>query len=129
MTAVHKRANYQRARIDRALPYQVALPDEFCCMENYTVIAEFCRRFDPAPEHRSITAIWPDGTQKKMRLHCFASRADAEVFAAHFEGEHFDPVRDRGKGERRDAWRRTGSWVNVDHFGPLKLPRFFRDNP
>lgn len=28
--------------IDRAYPYQVALPDDICCMHNLTLIMEFC---------------------------------------------------------------------------------------
>lgn len=98
-------------------------------MENYDALARFCRRFAYTVEHKHVTSIWPDDTRVKMRLHCFASAADAEEFAAHFEGEHFDPVRDRGKGKDRNAWRRTGPPEAKEQYGPLRMPKFFQDHP
>ena len=37
-----------------------------------------------------------------------ATWADAEEFANHLEGEHFNPRKDRGKGKDRGVWRRSG---------------------
>ena len=67
------------ARIDKELPHHI------CCMENFTIIAEFCRRYSYRVETKKVTAIWPNGTSVSLRLHCFADRSDAAVFAAHFE--------------------------------------------
>jgi hypothetical protein len=30
-----------------------------------------------------------------------------------FEGEHFNPKKDRGKGADRGIWRRTGTWEST----------------
>ena len=98
-------------------------------MENHTVIMEFCRRFSHRVETRRVTAIWPNNTRLELRLHCFANRADAEEFANHFEGEHFNPKKDRGKGKDRNVWRRSGEWQHKEQTGPLKMPRFFVENP
>ena len=130
MPGIHQRANAKSARIDKELPHQVALPDDICCMENFTIIAEFCRRYSYRVETKKVTAIWPNGTSVALRLHCFADRADAEAFAAHFEGEHFNPAVDYGgKRRHRGAWRRTGSWEFKEQWGPLRMPKFFRENP
>ena len=129
MTAVHKRANAKRAEIDRELPHQVALPEILCCMANLTVIMDFCRRFSHRVETRSVTAIWPNNTRLELRLDCFGNRVDAEEFANHFDGEHFNPQKDRGKGKDRNVWRRSGEWQHKDQTGPLKMPRFFVEIP
>jgi hypothetical protein len=62
-------------------------------------------------------------------VHCFDNREDAEEFAIHFEGEHFNPKKDRGRGAERGMWRRTGTWVHKERTGPLCMPRFFVENP
>lgn len=87
----------------------------------------YCRRFSPQPEKLPLKAKWPNGKQEAFRLYCFASREDAEVFAAHFEGVHFDPIKDREKGRVNGAWLRTDEWKPIDRSGPLELPRFFRE--
>lgn len=61
--------------------YQVALPNDLCCMENYGLIADFCRRFDPQPRTQQVMAKWPNGKAENFRLYCFATREDTEVFA------------------------------------------------
>ena len=65
----------------------------------------------------------------ELRLDCFANRADAEEFADHFGGEHFNPKNDRGKEVERGVWRRTGTWEHKDLTGPLNMSRFFVMNP
>ena len=129
MPGIHQRSNAKSRLIDKEFPYQVALPDDLCCMENLTIIMEFCRRFPYRVPTKCVTAAWPNGTWLRMRLHCFANRADAEEFAAHFEGEHFDPKKDRGKGHHRGIWRRQGNWEHSERSGPLKVPKFFREHP
>lgn len=130
MTAVHKRANANRAQIDRYFPHQVALPADYTCMENYGVIERFCKeRFGSSPPTREVAAVWPGTIQVMMRLYCFAIRADAEVFALHFEGEHFNPKTDRGRGGERSAWKREGPAIIRERYGPLEMPKFFRENP
>ena len=81
MPGVHQRSTAKSARIDKEFPHQVALPDDPCCMENLTVITEFCRRFPYRVPTKSVRAAWPNGTWLIMRLHCFAGRVDAEAFA------------------------------------------------
>lgn len=110
MTASKKRESSNRARIRRTLPHQVALPEDLCCMENYDLIAKFCQRFDPPPETLHVIAVWPNRKQAGFRLYCFATREDAEVFATHFEGTHFEPSRDREGGRVNGVWRRTDEW-------------------
>lgn len=93
MTAAKKRENMKRWHIRKNLPHQVALPNDLCCMENYDLIAVFCRQFETEPMLQHVMAKWPDGKSDDYRPYCFATREDAEVFAEHFEGTHFDPVR------------------------------------
>ena len=130
MPGEHQRANAKSARLDKELPYQVALPDDICCMENFTIISAFCQRYSYRVETKGVIAVWPEGKQIHMRLHCFAGRSDADAFAAHFEGEFFNPTVDYGgKRRHRGAWRRTGSWEFKEQWGRLRMPKFFRENP
>lgn len=128
MTAAKTRANAKNAWIRRNMPHQVALPDEYCCLENYEVLRDFNARFDPRPENMSVTAKWPSGYQRAFRLFCFAHAEDAAEFAAHFEGEIFDPKQREG-GRVNGAWIREGRARAIERCGPLKLPRFFKENP
>lgn len=128
MASAKKRENYNKARIRRHMPHQVALPDEYCCLENYEVLRDFNARFDPEPGIMSVTAKWPSGYQRDFRLFCFAHAEDAAEFAAHFEGEMFDP-RQREGGRVNGAWIREGRARAIEQCGPLKLPRFFKENP
>ncbi|GAA2857927.1 hypothetical protein GGQ99_002341 [Aminobacter niigataensis] len=98
MTAAKKRENSKRWHIRKNLPHQVALPNDLCCMENYDLLARYCERFEPHPKTLQVTAKWPNGKSEDFRLYCFASRSDAEVFAAEFQGIHFDPAKDRSVG-------------------------------
>lgn len=59
MTSAKTRANAKRAYIDKNLPHQVALPNDLCCMENYTLIENFYRRFDRQPQTLQVKAKWP----------------------------------------------------------------------
>lgn len=128
MTSAKTRSNAKRAHIDKNLPHQVALADDLCCMENYTLIENFCRRFDRQPQTLQVKAKWPNGKQELFRLYCFARREDAEVFAAHFEGVHFNARKDRENGRVTGAWLRTDEWKPIVRSGPLEMPRFFRDH-
>lgn len=127
MTSAKKRENSRRNMIRQTLPHQVALPNDLCCMENYTLIEEYCRRFDPQPMTQQVVAKWPNGKHEDYRLFCFATRADAEVFATEFEGIHFDPAKDRENGRINGTWLRSDEWKPVERSGPLRLPRFFRE--
>lgn len=98
MTSAKTRENAGRSDIRRNKPHQVALPNDLCCMENYDLLARYCQRFEPRPSTQHVMAKWPNGKQEEYRLYCFASRADADVFAAEFEGIHFDPSKDREGG-------------------------------
>ena len=126
MTAVHKRANAKRAEIDRT--YRTRWPCPKSCAAWRTLPSSWISAgaFPIASKRGRVTAIWPNNTRLELRLHCFANRADAEEFANHFEGEHFNPKKDRGKGKDRHVWRRSGEWQHKDQTGPLKMPRFFR---
>lgn len=44
------------------------------------------------------------------------------------EGEHFDPVKDRGKGKDRNVWRRKDAPAVKEQFGPPRMPKF-QDHP
>ncbi|WP_378948105.1 hypothetical protein [Mesorhizobium sp. ANAO-SY3R2] len=68
-----------------------------------------------------------EALEEDFRLYCFATRADAETFAAYFEGLHFDPDKDRERGLVNRAWLRTDEWKPIERSGPLELPRFFRE--
>lgn len=127
MTAAKQRENAKRAHISKNLPHAVALANDLCCMENYDLIAAFCRRFETEPMMQHVMAKWPNGKSEDFRLYCFATREDAEVFATHFEGAHFDQVKDREKGRVNGAWLRTDEWKPIERCGPLELPRFFRE--
>lgn len=87
------RLNSHLREIRQDFGHQVALPDDLCCMENYTTIARFCTQY--ALDHRtmSVTAKWPNGKEDKYRLHCFRTPEAAKLFADHFSGTPFDPVR------------------------------------
>jgi hypothetical protein len=74
-----------------------------------------------------VIAKWPNHKVLEFRLHCFRSRQEAETFAAHFEGMHFDPVKDREGGKINGAWIRTDEWRPIERCGPLKVPRFFQE--
>lgn len=90
-----RRGELSYSAIDRAYPYQVALPDDICCMHNLTLIMEFCGKRGLIHLTRHVTAMWPYGKQEHYRLHCFADLASAEPFKDHFGGVMFDPKRDR----------------------------------
>lgn len=122
-----RKGELSNAAIDRGWPHQVALLDDLCVWNNFTIVRRFCESLSIAPRSRSVIAVWPNRKQEDFRLHCFAERADAEAFAAEFGGVHFDPIKDRGKGKRRNAWIRTGEWRRVLESGPLKVPDFLAD--
>ncbi len=128
MTASHKRAVSSRARIDRYLPHQVALPADMCTQENYQTLEKFCADLEDYAT-RQVQAVWPDGEERAYRLYCFATREAAEAFAAHFEGMHFNPKKDRENGSATGAWRRTDSSAMPECCGPLVMPKFFRWHP
>lgn len=113
--------------IDRAYPYQVALPDDICCMHNLTLIMEFCGKRGLIHLTRHVTAIWPNGKQEHYRLHCFADLASAEPFKDHFGGVMFDPKRDRENGRARGAWHRKDGYKRILESGPLRVPEILRD--
>ncbi|NGN44703.1 hypothetical protein G6N74_26965 [Mesorhizobium sp. CGMCC 1.15528] len=113
--------------IDREYTHQVALPDDICTQDNFTIILEFFLARGWRYFTRNVQAIWPNGKYQSMRLYCFADRASAEAFQAHFGGEFFDPAHDRDDGRIRGAWRRDGVWTRLLESGPLKVPKILRD--
>ncbi|WP_139238593.1 hypothetical protein [Mesorhizobium sp. YR577] len=113
--------------IDQKWPYQVALPDDICTQDNFTIILEFFVARGWRYFTRNVQAIWPNGKYQSMRLYCFADRASAEVFQAHFGGEFFDPAHDRDGNRVRGTWRRDGVWTRLLESGPLKVPPILRD--
>lgn len=96
--------------IDRAYPYQVALPDDICCMHNLTLIMEFCGKRGLIHLTRHVTAMWPNGKQEHYRLHCFADLAvtdgDEEFRTTTFRPPSF--VREEEKPE--PALRQPTAW-------------------
>ncbi|RUV79456.1 hypothetical protein EOA88_24400 [Mesorhizobium sp. M5C.F.Ca.IN.020.14.1.1] len=128
MTA-QMRARAHKRMIQRDFPHQVALPFYMCCEENYTQLAEFCSREGLDHQTTSVIAKWPNCKELEYRLYCFRTRQAAETFAIHFEGIHFDPVKDRDGGRINGAWVRRDKWKPIERCGPLSVPRFFRENP
>jgi hypothetical protein len=123
----HRTGERSYARIDRDFPHQVALPNDICVEHNYKLIRTFCSEHGLHHYTRRVQAIWPDRKYQEYRLHCFADRASAELFQAHFGGEFFDPKRDRENGRAQGAWRRSNVWTRLLESGPLKVPPLFRD--
>ncbi|MDW6020219.1 hypothetical protein SAZ10_00420 [Mesorhizobium sp. BAC0120] len=113
--------------IDRAYPYQVALPEDICCMHNHTLIMEFCRAHALDYRTRRVTAIWSPIRQEKFRLHCFADPASARGFKDHFGGVMFDPKRDRENARAQGAWHRKDEYERVLESGPLSVPDLLRN--
>ena len=129
MSHARKWYNARRARIERDFPHQVALPEYMCTYDNFTIIHEFCKeRFGELCETRRVATIWEDRHQEDYRLHCFPTREQAEIFADHFGGEHFDPSQDRHKGKVEGYWLRKGPWVRIERCGVLEIPDFWRRN-
>ncbi len=129
MTASHKRERSHRAMVDTEFPFQVALPNDLCCMENHRTLMDFCERLRVPHHTRQVRAVWPDGTERDYRLYCFATRELAGNFARHFDGVHFDPSRDREKRSARGAWHRTDSSAMPERCGPLVMPKWFQQHP
>jgi hypothetical protein len=109
--------------IDRAYPYQVALPDDLCCMHNHTLISDFCLARCLEYRTRVVTAIWSPIRQQQFRLHCFAELASAETFKDHFGGVMFNPNCDRAQG----VWRRKDEYKRILESGPLSVPEILRN--
>ena len=113
--------------INRAYPYQVALPNDICCMRNHTLIVEFCQAHGLDYRTRHVTAIWSPTKQEHFRLHCFADLASAEVFRDHFGGVMFNPKRDRENGRAQGAWHRKDGYKRTLESGPLSVPELLRN--
>jgi hypothetical protein len=122
-----RRGELTYARIDREWPHQVALPDDICTEQNYSLIRAFCEAHRLHHQTRQVQAIWPDRKYQNYRLHCFADSAQADLFQSHFGGEFFDPKRDRENGRAQGAWYRNGVWTRLLESGPLKVPAMLRD--
>lgn len=113
-------------RIDERFPHQVGLPDDICTDRNYTLISAFLRTHALPHKLRRVQAVWPNDRYQDFRLHCFADRASAEMFQAHFGGEFFDPQRDREGQRAQGIWRRAGPWTRLLESGPLSVPDILR---
>lgn len=94
------------AQIDRAHPYQVALPEDRVGGANYDVVHGFCKGLSIHRRTQSVYAQWAEPRGGYFIIFCFAKKEDAERFAAEFDGIPFDPKQDRGKGERKRFWDR-----------------------
>jgi hypothetical protein len=129
VTTAQMRLSAHKREIERDYPHQVALPNFMCCEENYGKIARFCSDNGLVFKTRPILTKWAKHKQVEYRLHCFRTRADAETFANHFEGEHFNPKTDQEGGRIDGAWLRLAEWKPVERCGPLEVPQFLRENP
>jgi hypothetical protein len=112
--------------IDRTHPFQVALPEDLCCMRNHTLIAEFCQAHCLEYRTRQVTAIWSPTKQEHFRLHCFADLASAEAFKDHFGGLMFNRKQDRENGWAQGAWHRKDEYKRIFESGPLSVPGLLR---
>lgn len=61
-----------------------------------------------------------------MRLHCFASRERADIFAQHFDALRYDLP---ACPSREPVWTLPGSWSIRLRYRPLAVPRWVRENP
>jgi hypothetical protein len=91
---VYRKGELEKRVIDREWPHQVALPAEGCSGQNYVTIQLFCDGLSLCPRRHFFRQ---DGAD--MNVFCFAERAHAEQFQAHFGGEFIDP-KDRPKWPR-----------------------------
>ncbi|RWB20391.1 MAG: hypothetical protein EOQ40_15095 [Mesorhizobium sp.] len=108
------------------MPHQVALPDDLCTDRNHTLITRFLGERGMSCRMRAVIAVWEDGRQEQLRLHCFADREAAAAFLDHLGGIMFDPKRDRENGRARGVWRRQGSYERILELGPLSVPEGLR---
>ncbi len=122
------RAAARKRDIRQNYPHQVALPDWLCTRENFDVVERYCAaHFDRRPATTMIEARWQGGAFETMRLYCFVRALNAQSFAAHFDGEHFDHKVERDG--KRTYWPRPGHWAHRIRYGPLSVPRWLRENP
>lgn len=121
------RSTPRPSQIDKEWPHQVALPDDICVDQNYTLIRRFCDERGWSWHTRFVQAIWPNRKYVNMRIHCFADTEAAREFQAHFGGEWFSPKTDRENGRVRGAWRRQDEYRRVLTSGPLSVPKLLRE--
>ena len=88
------------AGIDRGYPHQVAVAATLCAGRNYRTIHAFCETLSLAPRGHTVRRDDVD-----YLVFCFAEKGHADLFAAHFGGEKFNP-KDRGRGANWREWRR-----------------------
>jgi hypothetical protein len=84
---VYRKGELSKATIDREWPHQVALPGSQVSRDYY-VILNFCR------DERLSLCVRGHGFQRdKMDfvVKCFATKDDADKFAARFGGEYMTP--------------------------------------
>jgi hypothetical protein len=83
-----------KATIDSEWPHQVALLAERCRGRNHEIIRLFCAGLSLCPRGHSFRRDDHD-----VIVFCFAERAHAEQFLAHFGGEFIAP-KDRPRWPR-----------------------------
>lgn len=93
------------AAIDRGWPYQIALLQELSLGKLGSEQAEFCEKQKLLRCVRGHSVFYGD---RHYNVHCFATKAGAEVFLERFGGEWFDP-RERGKGLNWNRWYKGGA--------------------
>lgn len=101
------------ALIDRSHPHQVALQDYKVMGANYDTVHGFCKGLSLHLRTQSVFAGWAGPRGCYFIIFCFSEQADAELFAAEFEGIPFDPKRDRGKGKRKRFWDRANPTSSI----------------
>lgn len=117
------------ARIDCEWPHQVALADDLCVEQNFTLIREFCAARGFGYVTHKVWAVWlPERRKQELyRLYCFKDADAAKAFQAHFGGYLFDPKRDREDGRTAGVWLREGEHKRVLTSGPLSVPEVLRN--
>ncbi len=83
---VYRKGELSKATIDREWPHQVALMAERCRGHNHDIIHRFCAGLSLCPRGHAFRRHDHD-----MIVFCFAQRAHAESFCAHFAGEVIAP--------------------------------------
>jgi hypothetical protein len=97
IVVVYRKGELSKGTMDRQWPHQVALPAWRCTGANYVTIHLFCEGLTLCPRTHSFRTNDTD-----MLVFCFADRAHADQFQAHFGGAIIDPKqRPRWPGSRR----------------------------
>ena len=82
---VYRKGEMTKAAVDRGWPHQVALPSSQMVAEFKTIMA-FCEWLSVC-----VRGHWFRRDGRDYVVKCFATKDDADKFAARFDGEYMTP--------------------------------------